>query len=86
VGSADADVVQPAVVAEAEFAVGVDHVAAGQACQMAGRLRLRGKLGGSRADWKWQRPHLPGLNQRSQFLAHASGATMAWKRSGVRVP
>jgi len=28
VGSADADVVQPAVVAEAEFAVGVDDVAA----------------------------------------------------------
>jgi hypothetical protein len=46
----------------------------------------RGKLRGSRAELRWRRMHVPALRQRSWPVACASQATMAWKRSGVRVP
>ena len=47
---------------------------------------LGGKSGGSRAKQTWQPPHVLGLHQRSEPVLCARRATMAWKRSGVRVP
>jgi hypothetical protein len=52
---------------------------------LAGRS-VRGKPRGSWAEWRWQPAHVPGLHERSLPVACASPATMAWKRSGVRVP
>jgi hypothetical protein len=47
---------------------------------------MAGKLRGSRAEWTWPRLHVLAPHQRSQPLACVSQATMAWKRSGGRVP
>jgi hypothetical protein len=60
--------------------------------RMAGRVAwvgvrgVRGKLRGARTERRWQRLYVLALHQRSQPAACASQATMAWKRSGVRVP
>jgi hypothetical protein len=47
---------------------------------------VRGKLRGSRAERGWQPPHVRAFHRPSQPIASAFQATMAWKRSGVRVP
>ena len=47
---------------------------------------MGGKLRGSRAEWTWHRLHVLAPHQRSQPVACVSQVTMAWKRSGVRVP
>jgi hypothetical protein len=60
--------------------------------RMAGRVAwvgvrgVRGKLRGARTERRWQRLYVLALHQRSQPAACASQATMAWKRSWVRVP
>ena len=47
---------------------------------------MGGKLRGSRAEWTWHRLHVLAPHQRSQPVACVSQVTMAWKRSGVRIP
>jgi hypothetical protein len=47
---------------------------------------VRGKLRGFRAELGWRRMHVPALHQRPPPVVCVSQATMAWKRSGVRVP
>jgi hypothetical protein len=58
----------------------------GPGSRTAGGFELGGKLRGSRAEWTWHRLHVLAPHQRSQPVACVSQVTMAWKRSGVRVP
>ena len=65
---------------------GSDGALRGQVCERQGVRGVRGKLRGSRAELRWRRMHVRALDQRSQPVTRVSQATMAWKRSGVRVP
>jgi hypothetical protein len=58
----------------------------GQVRELQAVRGMGGKMRGSRAEWTWHRLHVLAPHQRSQPVACVSHATMAWKRSGVRVP